>query len=227
MGASVLVDDDFISAEDVFASGRRSLRHQGVGYHDGVVRSLGHEVVVQRGRRGVVAVADDLAVHGADAVGRSHQAVVAVLEGRHAVVHMGHGPGAVGVGHHSLLIGGGGMPDADHHAVLCQVTGEGKVIVRLRSHGDVFDMSFGCFLIVLELLDGGLYDILLGLGSLVDHVQIGPLEMDAEDLRALIAVLHDLRHVGDGVRQNLLALGDGGGQEGGHALGHDVLRPVA
>ena len=85
--------------------------------------------------------------------------------------------------------------------------------IGLGSHGDVFDMTLGSFLIMLKLLDGRFYDVLLRLSSLVDHIQIRSLEMDAEDLSAFVTLVHDLRHIGYGVRQNLLALGNGSCQK--------------
>ena len=99
----------------------RTLGHQGVGDHDGVVGTLAHEVVVQSSGGGVAAVTDDLAVHGADAVSCAHQTVCTVVEGRHTVINVGHGARTVGVGHDSLLVGRAAVTDADHHAVGRQI----------------------------------------------------------------------------------------------------------
>ena len=161
----------------------------------------------------MVAVADNLAVHGTQAVSSAYQAVVAVLERSHAVVYMGHGTGAVCVSHNSLLVGGCGMSDADYHAVLSQITGQGEILIGLGSHGDVFDMTLCSFLIMLKLLDGRFYDVLLRLSSLVNHIQVRSLKMDAENFSAFVTLVHDLRHIGYGVRQNLLALGNGSCQK--------------
>ena len=175
----------------------------------------------------MVAVADDLSVHGADPIGGAYQAVIPVLERRHAVVNVRHGARAVSVSHNGLLIGGGGMSDADYDAVFSQITGEGEIFVSLRGHCDVFDLSLCSLLIVLELLNGWLHDILFRLRSLVYHIEVRSLKVNAEDLGALIAVLHNLRHIGDGVRQNFFALGDRGGQKACHTLGYDIFCPVA
>ena len=133
----------------------------------------------------------------------------------------------MGPGHHRLVIGGGGVADAHHHAVLGAVASQGEILVGLGGHGDVLDVALGGGLVPLELLDGGFGDVLLGLGSLIHHIQIGPLKVDAQDLGALVALLHHVGNVGHGGGQDLLALGDGGGQEAGHALRDDVLGPVA
>ena len=227
MGAAVGVDDDLVAAEQVLAAHGRTLGHQGVGDHDGVVRPLAHEVVVQGSGGGVAAVTDDLAVHGADAVSGAHQTVCTVVEGRHTVINVGHGACAVGVGHDSLLVGRAAVADADHHAVGRQVAGEGEVLVMLRCQRDIADVAPGRFLVVLELLDGGFDDVLVRLCALVLHVEIGAFEVDAQDLCAVVAALHDIGHVGDSVGQHLHALGDGGGEEAGDALRDDVLCPVA
>ena len=227
MGAAVGVDDDLVAAEQVLAAHGRTLGHQGVGDHDGVVGTLAHEVVVQSSGGGVAAVTDDLAVHGADAVGRAHQTVGAVVEGRHTVIDVGHGACAVGIGHDGLLVGGAAVADADHHAVGGQIAGEGKVLIVLGGQRDIADVAPGRLLVVLELLDGGFHDVLVGLCALVLHVEVGTLEVDAQNLCAVVAALHDVRHIGDGVGQYLDALGDGGGEEAGDALRDDVLCPVA
>ena len=67
----------------------------------------------------------------------------------------------------------------------------------------------------------------LGLCAFVLHVQIGAFEVDAQDLGTFIALFHHLGHIGYSLGQNVLALGDGGGQESGNTLAHDVLGPIA
>src|SRR5699024_2943311 len=110
-------------------------------------------------------------------------------------------------GHNSLLVGGGRVTNTYHYAVVSAVPGEGKVLVGLGSHGDVLDVSLGGFLIPLELLDGGLGNVLLGLGSFVDHIQVGALKVDAQDLGALVALFHYIGHIGHGSGEDLLTLG--------------------
>ena len=112
MGAAVRINLNLIAAEDITASGRRSLCHQSVGDHNGIIRPLGHKVIIQRRRGGMIAVADDFSVHGTDAVGSTYQTVGPVVEGGHAVVHMGHGAGTMGVSHDSLFISCCGVSDA-------------------------------------------------------------------------------------------------------------------
>ena len=227
MRAAVRVDGDMVAAKDILAADGGALCHQCVRDHDGVVRALAHKVVVQGSRGGVAAVADDLTVHGADAVGCAHQTVCTVGKGGHAVVDVGHGAGTVGPCHHSLLVGGGAVADADHHAVLGQVMGQGKAFVVLRCKGHITDVATGGLLIVLELLHAGLCNVLRRLCALVLHVEVGALKVDAKDLGTLIAALHHVGHIGHGIGQHLHALGDGSGQKAGHALGDDMLGPVA
>ena len=50
--------------------------------------------------------------------------------------------------------------------------------------------------------------------------------MDAKDLGTVVAALHDTGNVGNGIGQDLNALGDGGSQKAGHALRNDMLCPV-
>ena len=89
------------------------------------------------------------------------------------------------------------MADADHHAVGRQIAGEGEVLIMLRCQRDIADVAPGRFLVVLELLDGGFDDVLVRLCALVLHVEIGAFEVDAQDLCAVVAALHDIGHVGD------------------------------
>ena len=162
-----------------------------------------------------------------DAVGCAHQTVGAVGEGGHAVVHVGHGAGTVGIGHHGLLIGGGTMADADHHAVLGQVMGQCKPFVVFRCKGHIADVAACCLLVVLELLHAGLCDVLRRLCALVLHIEVGAFKVDAKDLGTFVAALHHVGHIGHGVGQHLHALGDGSGQKAGHTLRDDMLCPVA
>ena len=55
---------------------------------------------------GVAAVADHLSVNVPHPQGRAHQSRLAVVVGRHAVVHVGHGGRAVGDTEERLLVGG-------------------------------------------------------------------------------------------------------------------------
>ena len=57
--------------------------------------------------------------------------------------------------------------------------GQRKVLVCLGSHGNIADMALCGCLIALKLFDGRFYNVLFRLRSLVDHIQIRPLKMDA------------------------------------------------
>ena len=103
---------------------------------------------------------------------------------------------------------------------------EGEVLIMLRCQRDIADVAAGRFLVVLELLDGGFDDVLVRLCALVLHVQIRTLEVDAKDLGTVVAALHDTGNVGNGIGQDLNALGDGGSQKAGHALRNDMFCPV-
>ena len=174
----------------------------------------------------MAAIADDLTVHGADAVCCTYQTVCAVVEGCHTIIDMGHGACAIGISHDSLLVGSGTMTDADNDTLRSQVAGQFKVIVLFGSQRNIADMAVCGFLIVLELLHAGLCNKLLRLCALVLHVQIRTLEVDAKDLGTVVAALHDTGNVGNGIGQNLNALGDSGSQKAGHALRNDMLCPV-
>ena len=171
----------------------------------------------------MIAVADDFAVHGAQTERSTHQTVGAVVEGRHAVVDMGQASGAVGISHAGLLVGGGAVADTDHDAPVCQVTGQGKVLISFGGHGHIADIALGGSLKTLKLLDGGFGDVLFRLRALILHVQIRAFKVDAQNLRALIAFFHDLCHIGNSLGQNFLALGDGGGKKRGDTLGDNIL----
>ena len=88
-------------------------------------------------------------------------------------------------------------------------------------------MSFGCILVALELLDGGFHNELLRLGALIDHVQIRPFKVNAQNLGALVAVFHNLGYIGYRLGEDFLTLGNGGRQECGHAFPGNMLCPVA
>ena len=226
MCAAVRVDHDLVAAEDVLAAHGGALCHQRIGDHDRIVGTLAHKVVVQSSRGGMATIADDLTVHGADAVCCTHQTVCAVVEGCHTIIDMGHGACAIGISHDCLLVGGSTVTDADNDTLRSQVAGQFKVIVLFGSQRNIADVTVCSFLIVLELLYAGLCNELLRLCALVLHVQIRTLEVDAKDLGTVVAALHDTGNVGNGIGQNLNALGDGGSQKAGHTLRNDMLRPV-
>ena len=95
-----------MAAQLVRSSRRAVLGSQGIADHDGVIPALGGKKVVERGQMGVAAVADHLSVNVPHPQGRSHQSGLAVVVGRHAVVHVGHGGRAVGDAEERLLVGG-------------------------------------------------------------------------------------------------------------------------
>ena len=174
----------------------------------------------------MAAIADDLTVHGADAVCCTHQTVCAVVEGGHTIIDMGHGACAIGISHDSLLVSSGTVADADNDALRSQIAGQFKVIVLFGSQRNIADVTVCSFLIVLELLHAGLCNELLRLCALVLHVQIGTFEVDAKDLSTIVAAFHDTGNIGNGIGQDLNALGDGGSQKAGHTLRNDMFRPV-
>ena len=89
----------------------------------------------------MAAVTDYFAVDVADSEGGAYEAGFSVVVGCHAVVYVGHAGCAVGYAQHGLFVGGGGVSYADYHACFSTVSGEGKVFVVFRCHGDVFNQS--------------------------------------------------------------------------------------
>ena len=103
------------------------------------------------------------------------------------------------------------MTNADHNTVFIKIARQGKVLIGFGGHRDQFDMPAGGLLIMLELLNGGFYNILLRLRTFVFHIEVGAFKMDAKNLRALIGAFHHIGNVGNGIRQNLFALRNGSG----------------
>ena len=81
MCASVRIDFDFIAAKDITGSSRGAFGHQGIGYHNGIIRALRHEIVIQGGRSRMVAVAYNFTVHSAETVSSADQAVGTMVKG--------------------------------------------------------------------------------------------------------------------------------------------------
>ena len=97
--------------------------------------------------------------------------------------------------HHCLFIGGCRMSDAHYYTMFCEISGKCKIFISLSCHCEIYNMTFCRCLISLKLFNSRLYDILLRLCSLIDHIKIWSLKMNTKDFCTLIAVFHNLCNV--------------------------------
>ena len=175
----------------------------------------------------MVAVADNLPVNVTHPEGRSHQPRLSVMEGRHAVEHMGHGGGPVGDSHEGLFIGCRRVAHADDDAVGRAVPGQSEILIMLRRQGNVTDKSLCRLLIPLKLLHIRHRNGLRRLCPLVFHVKIGPLKMDAQDFRPLVSCFRHSGHICHCFFKHIRQLGHCGRQYRSNALLGNPLHPHA
>ena len=104
---------------------------------------------------------------------------------------------------------------------------EGGAVVLLRGDGEEADEPLRRLLVAPEGLHRGRDDVLRRLRAFVGLAQEGPLQVDTQDLGAAGAfLLHD-GHLAQGGGEHGLALGHGGGQQGGDALAGGFAQPLA
>ena len=174
----------------------------------------------------MAAVTDNFTVNIADAQGRSHQARSPVAKRCHPVINMGHRGSSVGDSQKRLIIGCGGMPQADHHAGLSAVLCQRQALVMLRRKSDIAYHPLCRLLVFLELGHGWRRDRLRRLGALVIHIEIGPFKVNSQNFSSLIALFHHFRHILESGCKYVRHLGYRSRQKRRHSLLRHPFYPV-